>query len=295
VHLVLHDAPPTGVDAVWVSFDEVSVRSAAGDWHVVSTQAQSVDLMTLQNGVVADLGLATLPAGDYDQIRLHLSGSWVIVKGAMQALDVPSGTQSGLKIDSAFTVPPCGEVTLSLDWNLGAHLIDNPGHGYILRPVLQVDSMTTVKSCGQPGRWVRLMFTDYDYTYGASAVLTEIQMRWDGAVQTLGSATFDYHGIYEDYGTHVLNNGLLSRFDGYTYMGNNDPYVDIDLGQSRNIESVLLTQSGFRGPDGLEWTIAAFSVSTSADGATYDVVKTFSGLPRSSWTPEVPREFSLIQ
>lgn len=142
LRILLHDRPVDSVDEVWIELDEVTVRTIGGDWHVVSTEVRTVDLLTLRGGVVEEIGLAALPAGPYDQIRLHVARGWVVADGVTHDLTVPSGDPSGIKVRTEFSVPECGEATLSLDWDVGAHLVQNDGRGYVLRPVLVVDDLT---------------------------------------------------------------------------------------------------------------------------------------------------------
>ncbi|MBW2253705.1 MAG: DUF4382 domain-containing protein, partial [Deltaproteobacteria bacterium] len=98
LRVLIHDDPTDDVDEVWVQFDEVSAHSVDDGWLVVSEVLDSVDLLLLQDGVVDELGLANLPVGDYDQIRLHIDDAWVVADGANHELSIPSGDQSGIKI-----------------------------------------------------------------------------------------------------------------------------------------------------------------------------------------------------
>lgn len=145
LRVVLHDAP-ADVDEVWVEFAGVSASSTEHGWVTVSEDTRSVELLSLQNGVFEELGLAELPAGHYDQVRLDVTRAWVVEDGVSYPLDVPSGSESGLKIGHGFEVLECGTTTLSLDWDVGSHLQHN-AQGYKLRPVVVVDS-TTIEGCG---------------------------------------------------------------------------------------------------------------------------------------------------
>lgn len=142
----LHDAPTVDADEVWVAFDGVRAHHVSDGWVTVATGAQSLDLLALQGGVVADLGSASLPTGDYDQLRLDLTDAWVVVDGATEPLDVPSGLQSGVKIPADFTLSDCGEVTLDLDWDVGAQL-RHTKQGYSLRPTVKAEVWVDDAAC----------------------------------------------------------------------------------------------------------------------------------------------------
>lgn len=145
LQILLHDAPDEAVDEVWVTFDEVSVHGAGG-WLVLDDSLRSVDLLSLQDGVVEELALSDLEAGSYQQIRLHLADAWVVVDGETHPLDVPSGTTSGLKLGHGFEVADCGTTVLVLDWDVGAHLTSGP-QGYKLRPVVDLEEVRSEGGC----------------------------------------------------------------------------------------------------------------------------------------------------
>lgn len=146
LRLVLHDAPIDDVDAVWVQWGEVRVRHVVQGWITVSTAPGEVDLLTLQGGTTTVLGLGAVPVGVYDEVRMDLMDAWVIVDGERQPLSVPSGDTSGLKIKVDFTVEDCGDTSVSMDWDVGAHLTHN-SQGFKLRPVLNAESSYDDASC----------------------------------------------------------------------------------------------------------------------------------------------------
>lgn len=164
LRIVIHDAPADEVEEVWVQFDAVEVHGEGG-WVTISSSLQSVELLSLQNGVVQELGLTSLAAGHYDQIRLHVADSWVVVDGSEEPLDVPSGHTSGLKIGHGFELPECGELTLSLDWDVGAQLVY--GSGFKLRPVLDVAESLDTSGCGG-GPDTSVFSADFDTSFDAA-------------------------------------------------------------------------------------------------------------------------------
>jgi len=150
VHMT--DAPACGFDHVYVTVDQVRVNmsSAAGDndggWSDITLATpQKIDLLTLTNGVLTTLGQTTLPAGQYQQVRLVLASNQgnalansVVVSGTTTevALATPSATQSGLKIIRPFTVDPNSTVDLVLDFNACKSVVQQGNGGYALKPVI---------------------------------------------------------------------------------------------------------------------------------------------------------------
>jgi len=145
------DAPSCGFDHVYVTVAKVRVNANAqagdndGGWSDVTLPSpQRVDLLSLTNGVLADLGQTALPAGQYQQIRLVLAqnqngafaNSVVPTGGSEQALATPSATQSGYKIIRPFTVQPNTLVDLILDFNACKSIVQKGNGSYSLKPVV---------------------------------------------------------------------------------------------------------------------------------------------------------------
>lgn len=123
---------------------------------------QVVDVLTL--GFIQQvLGTASVPAGDYEQIRLVLAPNpatgepvnYVTLAAdptAKLPLDTPSGQQSGLKIAGKFTVQP-GELTaVALDFDPSRAIVSAGASGkYLLKPtgiriVTMADRLSTYGS-----------------------------------------------------------------------------------------------------------------------------------------------------
>lgn len=158
LHVAMTDAPACGFDHVFVTVSKVRVNASgsAGDndggWTDIALPTpQRVDLLSLTNGVLFDIGRAPLPAGQYQQVRLVLSpnqgntlANAVVVSGstAEQPLATPSATQSGYKIIQPFTVPANTLVDLILDFNACKSIVQQGNGGYSLKPVVTATPMT---------------------------------------------------------------------------------------------------------------------------------------------------------
>ena len=156
LRLALTDAPAcVDYKAVNVTVQKVRVHqsSSAGDsdagWsEVVLSSAKRVNLMVLTNGVLEELGETALPAGRYTQMRLVLSAnspnnpfanSVVLANNAEIALDTPSGTQSGLKMNVGVDVPDGGFADIVLDFEACKSVVKLGNSGrYNLKPVIAV-------------------------------------------------------------------------------------------------------------------------------------------------------------
>lgn len=150
LNVAMTDNPACGFNHVWVTVKQVRVHTSAtaGDrdagWQTVTlTTPLHVDLLSLRNGILQQLGQIPLPAGHYQQIRLVLTSNNSVVPttstgadGTEVALTTPSATQSGYKVIGNFTVQPDTLTDLVLDFD-ACHSIVQKGNGtYSLKPVV---------------------------------------------------------------------------------------------------------------------------------------------------------------
>lgn len=155
LRLSLTDAPACGYDAVNITVERIRVHQSDGaadhdgGWHdIVMQPARRVDLLSLTNGVLLELGEVALPAGKYTQLRLVLAGndgavppanSVVPAGGLETALDTPSAQQSGLKLKANIDVPPGKVVDFVLDFDACKSVVKRGNSGkYNLKPVVTV-------------------------------------------------------------------------------------------------------------------------------------------------------------
>jgi hypothetical protein len=93
-----------------------------------SSVGKTFDLMSLQNGLQAELAVASVPAGRYEQVRVVLSGARVTLAAGFtfpdgsttQVLNTPSAEQSGIKVllRSDVDIPAGSLTTLVMDINV---------------------------------------------------------------------------------------------------------------------------------------------------------------------------------
>ena len=155
LRIALTDAPACGYDHVYITVDRVRVHASStaedadGGWsEVVVNPAQRIDLLDLTNGVLAELGQTPLPAGQYTHVRLVLKPNGTgtpanaivpTATGTEVALDTPSATQSGLKLNHGFTVQPNTMADLVLDFDACRSIVKRGNSGrYNLKPVVSV-------------------------------------------------------------------------------------------------------------------------------------------------------------
>lgn len=164
LRVALTDAPSCGFDTINVTVERVRVHqsSTAGDgdggWVdiPVVNGPRKVDLLSLTNGVLMELGETTLASGPYSQIRLVLvsnksvpMSNTVKPTGAFETeMDTPSAAQSGLKLINGFTVAPAAVTDIVLDFDACKSIVQRGNGSYGLKPVIAMIPRTLTAIAG---------------------------------------------------------------------------------------------------------------------------------------------------
>ena len=161
VHVSLTDTPATGsVKQVLITVNEVRIHddgestSAGGDaaaqadgatgsgWVVLCSTEQTFDLLTLTNGASTPLcgnAKVEVATGHVSQLRLGVKSAQLVLDGGQtQDLAVPSGAQSGLKINVGRDVAKDQTLELKLDFDANASLVQEGNGSWKLKPVIRL-------------------------------------------------------------------------------------------------------------------------------------------------------------
>jgi hypothetical protein len=161
--LSVTDAPVDVAEAVWVQFRAVEFKPEGGAPVLQELRnaqnalaPQRIDLLPLQDGrATVLLDNTVLPAGRYEWIRLvvdnepNVRDSYIVIAGNECELRIPSGDESGLKMNRGFTLPAEGALALTVDFDLRKSIHAPPGQqssmpampctqAYMMRPVLRL-------------------------------------------------------------------------------------------------------------------------------------------------------------
>ena len=168
--LKITDAAVDSADHVYVQFHGLELQSADGKRTtlyyckdpmdstktIVSDSActtppapKQIDLLAL-NGGLADtlLDSFTLPSGHYSWARLMVEtagtlDSYIVVAGNDFELTIPSGAETGLKVNRGFDVPAGGHADFTIDFDLRKSVV-LANNEYLLRPTLRMVDNTMV-------------------------------------------------------------------------------------------------------------------------------------------------------
>jgi len=143
IRVNLTDAPAP-YQQVNVDIKQIEVHvvptSGSGQWITLPTKSGIYDLLTLQNGIDTSIVNATqLPAGKITQMRLILgSNNSVMDNSVVYPLDIPSGSQTGIKISGSIAVNPNTTIQVLLDFDASQSVVLQGNGDYHLKPVIQV-------------------------------------------------------------------------------------------------------------------------------------------------------------
>jgi hypothetical protein len=152
--LAVGDAPVDGAQSVVVAFTGIELTADSGTpVDITFAQPKTIDLMTQSGTASAVLFNQPIAAGSYGQIRLMVvadgdpSNSYIVLSdGTMHGLQVPSGSETGLKLVTGFTVPSSGVVDYTIDFDLRQAITCPPGQApvCVLKPVERLVDNTQV-------------------------------------------------------------------------------------------------------------------------------------------------------
>jgi hypothetical protein len=192
VSLSLTDATINGVQAVYVTMEEVSVhKGESGSWAVIAEPNRTYNLLELVNGVRENVGIAVLETGHYTQLRMkvgeqpdggintlsasHPYGNYVIDNSnEYQELKIPSGYQTGVKVVCGFDINENQTTELILDFDASRSIVEaGSSENLLLKPtikVLELDEYSIITGTvtdGENGlQGVLVSAQDYDLTAG---------------------------------------------------------------------------------------------------------------------------------
>jgi hypothetical protein len=143
VQVRLTDAPLDEMVAAHVTIERVELvgEHDGEDARIVLSDApQPFDLLTLQNGITANVADVLVPEGRYHQLRLIVAEDAVVefLSGKTETLKVPSGTETGIKVLlPAFDIDDDqDDVIITIDFDAALSFVYS-GDKYLFKPVIK--------------------------------------------------------------------------------------------------------------------------------------------------------------
>jgi hypothetical protein len=137
-------ALPSGIEAVFITFEEFFVHREGGDWIPLEllNSPYAIDLLELHSGKTSQLVKpAKLEAGEYDRIRALISRVAVLSEGVFYSVPLSPGSLSIERV-FFFKLQEGKTLDLTIDFDLSQSLSISgspPTHSYKLEPVLHIN------------------------------------------------------------------------------------------------------------------------------------------------------------
>lgn len=229
------DAPIDSADAVNVFIERVEVNREGNSegWVTLNEPQQEYNLLELTNGATTVIGSAELEAGTYPQIRLILSndGHSVEVDGNIYEMFVPSGAQTGIKLNINAEIEEDIEYVLLLDFDASRSVVkagQNDQRPYILKPVIKATEKAitgNIEGTATPAEAEPMVYAIAGQDTLASTVADT------------SNGFFKLIGLEE--GTYDVS--VNPRNDGYSEKTVSD--VEVTVGNTTDIETVDISQN----------------------------------------------------
>lgn len=222
---------PGDYDQVNIDLRSVEVSSDTnnnGGWQSLHTNEGIYNLLTLTNGVEEVIANGLYPSGKISQIRLLLGNqNSVLVNGLLEPLNIPSGTQTGIKINLNTQLEEGITYAILLDFDAAKSVIKNGSSGkYTLKPVIKAVTEAqdgAIKGIVTPGNLNVAIYAVVDSdTIGTSYASS-------------GKSEYFIGGLKEGIYTIVFDPGESSGYQS-TSVSN----IGVALGKITRIDSVKL-------------------------------------------------------
>ncbi len=135
---------PANYEAVLIDIKEIYVHSDAEGWQAIETNSGIYNLLELTNGRDTIVAVDELPSGFISQIRFVLGeNNKIVVEGDTLPLKIPSGQQSGLKLNLHHELGPGLSYSVLIDFDAASSIVETGENKYLLKPVLKVIALGT--------------------------------------------------------------------------------------------------------------------------------------------------------
>lgn len=139
---------PGDFQEVNIDIQDVQIHVNEGEqstgWQSLEINKGVYNLLKLTNGLDTLLGSIELPAGRVSQIRLVLGNNNTIkVDNQVSDLKVPSGQQSGLKLNVQTTLTEGITYSILLDFDVARSIVKRGNSPYIVKPVIRAITEAT--------------------------------------------------------------------------------------------------------------------------------------------------------
>jgi hypothetical protein len=122
-----------------ITFGEIAAR-VDGQWHVVTSTPQTINLIEWNNGASVEIGRAEMPAGECSEMRMVITKADVVIDGQTHVMTVSNEAQSGLRVGSDFSVQADATTDIVIDFDAARSVVETSVQGtsqFSLRPTVR--------------------------------------------------------------------------------------------------------------------------------------------------------------
>jgi len=279
IFVVRVDARASDADSATADHALSSDSAESSGWKTLATPNASFNLLSLQNGISAALGQASIPAGTYSGLRLIIdpSQSSVTLKNGTKltntsspSVTFPSAARSGIKIVLSQPVPVVANTTTTLlvDFDVNNSFVQRGNtidrNGLLFKPVIKA----TITNTATTNATVRLI----NATSGALSFLENGTAVTGGNSIAYGASSSCVSVPISNAGLTVTQSGSTTALGGFTptltagtstsFIAYNNATNGVSFATLGNAFTPASGQSGFR----------VFNATTATTG--YDVFVT---------------------
>ncbi len=209
IQVSLVDAPAE-YQAVNIEILEVRINSSADtSWVALESASTGIfDVLKLTNGEEVFLGEVELPEGELSQVRLLLGdNNTLTIDGETVDLKVPSGSQSGLKLNVNANISAGVTYKLVLDFDASKSIVKAGNSGkYNLKPVIRaaMEAQTgAISGSISPAEAEAIIYA----ISGTDSVSSYPDGSGSFIIRALDAGTYDVTAVISD--TAMYQNGII--------------------------------------------------------------------------------------
>lgn len=122
---------------------EINYEGTTDAWVALPVHAGIYNLIDIQNDITTVLAdHSSIRAGKVSQMRMILGDHNTLVTGnGTFDLKVPSGAETGLKINLDTEIKPGKTVTITIDFNSEKSVVDEGNNSFLLKPYLELKAV----------------------------------------------------------------------------------------------------------------------------------------------------------
>lgn len=149
IEVRIHDTPfklqDKTVEELNITISRMDIEHINGTVESILNEERGMNILDIAKSNPVVLSNVPINPGNYSQLRLVLKdNSTIKVDGEIFEIKIPSGEQSGLKLDGPFNIVSGKLFRLDLDFVAKESVLWTKGQGYKLKPVIEISSTAEI-------------------------------------------------------------------------------------------------------------------------------------------------------